>query len=481
MNTPCGLRYMYDALDLRSAAGRRLLLETEMMTDAGEIAEHYGKLREFIDKTDGKSAETFQVKLVRLRDIKGTVGNLVSGAILDDVELFEVKSLLLLAMEVRELLSSLKIASVQVSPLCELVVRILDPDGQRAPSFHVYDSYSDELADVRAAMRREKGDNEKLLQRAQEIENGIRKRLSDELRSYGNVVWLTLETLAETDVLLAQSLQMKDMGLVFPEIAAGTPAKKAGKGINEPPLGYGMTRYESAARAKKVKEDIGEPPLRYGMTRYVKMFHPQVKELLAAKGRDFQPVDISFGGGPVTIIGANMGGKTVALKTVGLCQLLFQFGFGIPAEEAAISVKDDVLFCIGEEDLSDRGLSSFASEVLCLGGIISAGREGGRLLALVDEPARATNPVEGTALVEAFIGIMDGAGTDLIVTTHYKLEGTPGKKYRVKGLVDGKMDYELVETDDSTIPREAVNIAESLGADPGWMALTKDILENKDR
>lgn len=456
LNTPCGLRYMYDALDLQSAAGRRLLLETEMMTDPAEIAEHYGKLSEFFEKTEARSTDTIQVKLVRLRDIKGTVGNLVAGAILDDVELFEVKSLLLLAIEIREVISKLKITAVQVSPLCELVVRILDPDGQKVPSFHVYDSYSEDLAKARARMRLEKDESEDLLRRIQELETGIRKHLSEELRKYANVVWLTLEALAEIDVLLAQSLQMKAMGLVFPENAVVTSGGET-------------------------KKNTGETFSGNGATQYVRMFHPQVKELLAEKGRDFQPVDISFGGGPVTIIGANMGGKTVVLKTVGLCQLLFQFGFGIPAEMAKMDVKQKVMFCIGEEDLSERGLSSFASEVVCLGGIISAGRENGSLLALVDEPARATNPVEGTALVQAFIRVMDGSKTDLIVTTHYKLEGTPGRKYRVKGLVDGKMDYELVETDDSTIPHEAVNIAESLGADPRWMALTKDILANKVR
>ena len=402
---------------------------------------------------------------MRLRDIKGTAGNLVSGAVLDDVELFEVKSLLLLAMEIRQELSSLKITTVEVSPLCELVVRILDPDGQKVPSFHIYDSYSEDLAKARSRMRIEKDESDTLLRHIQELEDAIRKRLSEELRIYANVVWLTLEGLAEIDVLLAQSLQIKDMGLVFPENADDPSVNPKPQYTNKTPAGA------VADNAAAIHP--------YGlMTKYKKMFHPQVKELLREKGRDFQPVDISFGGGPVTIIGANMGGKTVALKTVGLCQLLFQFGFGIPADRAVIGVKKGVLFCIGEEDLSERGLSSFASEVVCLGRIIAAGRENGCLLALVDEPARATNPVEGTALVEAFIRIMAGTGTDLILTTHYKLEGTPGKKYRVKGLVNGQMDYELVKTDDSTIPHEAVNIAESLGADPQWIALTKNILNN---
>jgi len=471
LNTPCGLRYMYDSLDLRSSAGRRLLLETEMMTDGPEISEHYGKLMEFFEKADDKNAATLQVKLTRLRDIAGTASGLASGTVLDDVELFEVKNLLLLAIEIREVLSAMKVGSVTVSLLCEIVVRILDPDGQRVPSFHVYDSYSDELARLRAEIKR-KGEDEELLRRSQELENAVRVRLSGELRQYANVIWLTLETLAEVDVLLAQSMQMKDMGLVFPQGMAELSGTASS--------GRGKTKSANKSSAVAAAEYTDEMPSHRGRTKYVKMFHPQVRELLAEKGRDFQPVDIDFGGGPVTIIGANMGGKTVVLKTVGLCQLLFQFGFGIPADEAVIDIKRGVLFCIGEqENIMEKGLSSFASEVVCINGIIEAAGKGGRMLALVDEPARATNPVEGTALVEAFIRIMDGGNTDLIVTTHYKLEGTPGRKFRVTGLVGGKMDYSLVETDDSAIPHEAVNIAQALGADARWLALTKEILEKK--
>lgn len=436
INTPCGLRYMYQELELQSGAGRRLLLDEVMMVSAEEIEEHYGKLREFHSLVDDRTTRTLQVKLARLRDVSGTCSRIASGAVLDDVELFEVKNLLLLASEVREVLKGAGIEKLFVPVLGELPLRLLDPQGQRVPSFHVYDCYSDELAALRLQIRQNPPDRDELLKRSFEIEVQVRKKLSEELRGHATVIWLTLETLAEADLLLAQSLQIKKMGLVFPEMS----------------------------------DD--------GKTVYEKMFHPQVAAQLAERGGEFQPVDISFGDGPVTIIGANMGGKTVVLKTAGMCQLLFQFGFGIPARTAKIDIKKDVLFCIGEEDRSLQGLSSFGAEITCVDRIIKASREGRCILAIVDEPARTTNPVEGTALVEALLKVMDGTEADLLLTTHYNLKRTPGRKLRVKGLDGGKMNYSLEETAEGEVPHEAVAVAESLGADVGWMEETKKILDN---
>ena len=56
------------------------------------------------------------------------------------------------------------------------------------------------------------------------------------------------------------------------------------------------------------------------------------------------------------ITGANMGGKTVVLKTLTLCQYLFQYGFGIPAQSADIAVKDEVFFCGIARKQKDSGV-----------------------------------------------------------------------------------------------------------------------------
>ena len=211
------------------------------------------------------------------------------------------------------------------------------------------------------------------------------------------------------------------------------------------------------------------------------MFHPQVKEALATRGREFQPVDIAFGGHPTLITGANMGGKTVVLKTLTLCQLLFQFGFGIPAASAQIAVKDEIHFCIGDEQSVEKGLSSFAAEMKNIDAVIKASRENKKLLALIDEPARTTNPTEGAALVTALLQVLAGRDMNLVMTTHYDIEPGDAHCLRVKGFENGTMDYQLVEVQDGEVPHEALNIAQSLGIDNEWITTARTLLEDSNR
>ena len=207
------------------------------------------------------------------------------------------------------------------------------------------------------------------------------------------------------------------------------------------------------------------------------MFHPQVRDALERGGKKFQPVDIGFAHVPTLITGANMGGKTVVLKTLTLCQYLFQFGFGIPASEASIAIKDDIMFCIGDEQSIEKGLSSFAAEMKNIDAVIKASRKERRLLALIDEPARTTNPTEGTALVQALLKVLAPKRMSLVMTTHYDIEPGAARCLRVRGFDGGSMNYSLVEVEDGEVPHEALNIAQSLGIDPEWITLAREELE----
>ena len=176
------------------------------------------------------------------------------------------------------------------------------------------------------------------------------------------------------------------------------------------------------------------------------------------------------------ITGANMGGKTVVLKTLTLCQYLFQYGFGIPAAQAMIALKDEIYFCIGDEQSIEKGLSSFAAEMKNIDAVIKASRENKKIVALIDEPARTTNPTEGTALVSALVKVLRGDNVSLVMTTHYDIEPTDARCLRVKGFENGTMNYELVEVQDGEVPHEALNIAESLGIDSEWIETARNIL-----
>ena len=439
IESPCGLRFMLDQLELQSGFARRWLLDSAMMTTGEEIMASYDILRSFTSFVDGVEKtfiDTLQFRLQGLKDIRTTIRNLAQKAVLDDIELFEVKHLALLATDVSKLLHQHGMDRVVEIPVLDEVISILDPDGMKIATFYIYDSYCAPLKDLRNQMRQNPEQQDDLLLQASELEEGVRKDLSRKLHPWATAIEQAQIALAQIDVFLAKAIQMKQMGLSFPILSSD------------------------------------------GTSQYVSMFNPQVKEALAAHGHKFQPVDITFGLRPTLITGANMGGKTVVLKTLTLCQYLFQFGFGIPAATARIAVRDEIYFCIGDEQSVEKGLSSFAAEMKNIDAVIKASRENRKLLALIDEPARTTNPTEGAALVSALLTVLADKDMSLVMTTHYDIEPGEARCLRVKGFENGEMDYQLVEVQDGEVPHEALNIAQSLGIDNEWINMARNLLES---
>ena len=429
---------MLDQLELQSGFARRWLLNSPMMTSSEDIAASYAVLQrfaDFVNRVEPLFINTLNHKLCGLKDIRTTIKNLYNHAVLDDIELFEVKHLALLASDVNKLLDEHGMSDVVVIPSLDKVIAILDPDGLKIATFYIYDSYCAQLKDLRSQMRQHPEQQEDLLIQASELEDDVRQDLSRQLHPFAAAIEQAQLALAQIDVDLAKAIQMKQMGLAFPMLS----------------------------------DD--------GSTRYQAMFHPQVKAALADRGREFQPVDIAYGEQPTLITGANMGGKTVVLKTLTLCQLLFQFGFGIPAASARIAVKDEIYFCIGDEQSVEKGLSSFAAEMQNIDAVIKASRENRKLLALIDEPARTTNPTEGAALVTALLQVLANKDISLVMTTHYDIEPGKARCLRVKGFENGSMDYQLVEVQDGEVPHEALNIAQSLGIDSEWITTARNLLE----
>ena len=219
------------------------------------------------------------------------------------------------------------------------------------------------------------------------------------------------------------------------------------------------------------------------------LFNPRLKQHNEATGLRYQPVDISLTDGVTFITGANMAGKTVLLKSVGLAQLMYQFGFPVPADSCSMQVVDDVVFCIGDEQNEMNGLSSFASEITRISEILYRSQEE-HLLVLIDEPARTTNPIEGKALVQSLASIMDKRDSITLITTHYSQLGLDCRRLRVMGFLEDLVDmpltaqninrfidYSLVEDDSDEVPHEALRIAEMLECHPDLLQTARHFLK----
>lgn len=439
-----GFRYMIDHLEIHSGLGRSSLLDRVWLEDAKQIKAELERVEKMVrvvrDSRNQVVLERLKVKLSQVKDIRGTVKRLKEPVVLDDLELFELKNLAFVAEDIREIIKDYPVVDI---PCLGNLVDLLNPEQNRIPHFYIYDSYSEKLSALRAEIKqkkregREEREIENLYFQSLEEEDRVRAELTLQIRMLREEIAETLRAVAYLDILLAKAIQVENMGLVLPEVKDG-----------------------------KKNERLS----------FQKLFHPQLKEILLQEGRKFQPVDVGLERGVTLLTGANMAGKSVLLKSIALAQGLAQFGFYVPAERAEIVPVSDILTCMGDGQDELSGLSSFAAEMLCVNEILLRVKRGEKVLVLIDELARTTNPTEGRAIVNGVIEFLAAYQIRALVTTHYGGIIAPCRKLRVRGFreekIQGKLtlqnitdyiDYSLLEDASGEVSQEAIRIAEIIG------------------
>ena len=207
----------------------------------------------------------------------------------------------------------------------------------------------------------------------------------------------------------------------------------------------------------------GEPRLLLHKAR-----HPLLERNLKSKGGNVVPISIELDSRrrELVITGPNTGGKTVALKTVGLLALMAQSGIPVPADRAELPVFDAVLADIGDYQSIEQNLSTFSAHVTNIDFISRTATADS--LVLLDELGSATDPEEGAALAVAIADHFRQVGCIAIISTHH----TALKVYGVNtaGVVNAAVGF-----DESTLKptyelhvgvpgaSAGINIAQRLG------------------
>ena len=147
--------------------------------------------------------------------------------------------------------------------------------------------------------------------------------------------------------------------------------------------------------------------------------HPLLERNLKAKGGHLVPISVELEGEQreLVITGPNTGGKTVALKTVGLLVLMAQSGIPVPADRAEFPIFDAVLADIGDYQSIEQNLSTFSAHVTNIDFIARTATA--QSMVLLDELGSATDPEEGAALAVAIAEHFRRVGCITIISTHH--------------------------------------------------------------
>lgn len=376
----------------------RDILETEL-SNLNKLSLNYEEVKSDIN--------AIRRIFMQMKDVRGSI-KFGRDNTLSDIELFEIKILLMqlekLKPVVERVSDELRLCGFFMEPV-SIAVDILDPDKRRIPTFSIYDEYSDTLKEIRKKKRdielRMQSDealfdelkDERLSITAKEEkeERRIREELSIKLRPYFDTVINNINTVARFDLLIEKHRVSKLYPSCLPQITKDTLILKD-------------------------------------------TTNPYICDILESKGLKFTPVSIEMGLGTTVLTGANMGGKSVTLKTVALNTYLALCGFFVYAVSASIPAFDEIIMISEESQSVAKGLSSFGAQIVELKNLLNE-IENKFVFAILDEFARGTNPKEGESLVRGLVSLLNTKKTVSLLVTHFDHVAELSKShYQVKGL-----------------------------------------------
>ena len=203
--------------------------------------------------------------------------------------------------------------------------------------------------------------------------------------------------------------------------------------------------------------------------------------LLLCQDREVVPLDLELGRDHETLIitGPNAGGKTVAMKTVGLLTLMVSCGIPVPVlPSSSFSLFDTLVVEIGDEQSIEHDLSTFSSRVRGLRRMAELANPGA--LILIDEIGTGTDPEEGAALAQAMLERLTRAGARSVVTTHHGM--LKAFAHNEERVANGSMEFDVGSLRPTFRFRQGIpgssyafRIADSLNLDSAIVARAREL------
>ncbi len=453
-----------------SEASRKAVLAMYPLADRGGIEKRLGQTSEIMRIYDGGGT----LSILQFSDIEPLLARVApEGAVLEGLELAEfipvLDNISAIALQVGQhegflLLNEMADALSGFPDILRVLERSVDSEG------NILDSASPELAELRGQIRR--------------LESRIRKKLEEVVRDGDVSVFLQDDFITNRSGRWVIPVRMDSKGQVQGVVH---DVSKSGETAFIEPLSIInlSNELENLVAGQKAEEirimrsissriraAAGDIGVQYRIVvyldalnciaRFADMFRMQIPQINETGGlslvnarhpllmmalqragvqHEVVPLNVTLGDDctVMVITGSNAGGKTIAIKTIGLLQIMALTGMPVPADSASsFPLFHKLLIDIGDEQSIENNLSTFSAHMSNISRILKAADP--RALVLIDELGTGTDPDEGGALACAVLKELKESRALVFATTH--LTDIKGFVYRTEGMVNASMEFD---------------------------------------
>jgi len=415
--------------------------------------------------------------LAQVRDIRSLVSRAEKGEVLSPGELLEIQSTLTAGAEVKRAIAKLSEKAPQLARIAREIVEPTELVEEIARCISERGEVADEATPLLASLRRElKETREHLFEQLEGLlrspqvspfvqEHFITERngryvIPVKAEHKGRVPGIVQDISNSGATVFIEPLSLVELGNRLRELEL-TEEEEVHRVLSHLSNLVGM----QATELLSTLERLAKLDLAFAKARYAEELQgvePEIvpwREPKANLGRSGATVDLKKARHPLlkpekvvpndiylndffilVISGPNAGGKTVALKTVGLLALMAQAGMAIPAAEgSALSIFDGIYADIGDEQSIEQNLSTFSARITNIVRILE--RATPRSLVLLDELGAGTDPMEGAALARGLLSHLLERGITTLAATH--LSDLKTYAHTTGGVANASLQFDL--------------------------------------